>query len=176
MLSDPFMPDPFMPRMLPPPSSPFCPLPSPLPRLRGKQRSGFVVGRLNRPVNQGCVRKPGWTRILKAWLESRAPQAGLVLENRGRFSTWPRCSSLTGTAPLARRVSPDGKAARAAPHPGFRTHPNPTALFEGLSVSTEAYDCGLKADCFRRIPGLRAYALLSQHTPHIELYERVDSQ
>ena len=49
---------------------------------------------------------------------------------------------------------------------------NPTALFEVLSDSTEAYDRGLKADSFRRIPGLRAYALLSQHTPHIELYER----
>ena len=72
----------------------------------------------------GCVRKPGWTRNLKGWLESRAPLAGLVLENRGRFPAWQRCSSLTGTAPLARRVSPDGKAARAAPHPGFRTHPN----------------------------------------------------
>jgi Uma2 family endonuclease len=55
-----------------------------------------------------------------------------------------------------------------------QTATNPTALFEVLSDSTEAYDRGLKADSFRRIPGLRSYAFLSQHTPHIELYERQD--
>jgi hypothetical protein len=72
---------------------------------------------------QAYLRKPGWMRILKGWLESRAPQTGLVLEEHGRFPVWPRCSSLTGTDPLARRVSPDGKAVRATPHPGFRTLP-----------------------------------------------------
>lgn len=56
--------------------------------------------------------------------------------------------------------------------PTGQTATNPTALFEVLSDSTEAYDRGMKADSFRRIPGLRAYAFLSQHSPHFELYER----
>lgn len=49
---------------------------------------------------------------------------------------------------------------------------NPTALFEVLSDSTEAYDRGTKAEHYRKIASLRAYALLSQNGPHIELYER----
>lgn len=56
--------------------------------------------------------------------------------------------------------------------PSGQTAINPTMIFEVLSDSTEAYDRGLKADNFRRIPGLRAYAFLSQHDAHIELYER----
>ena len=49
---------------------------------------------------------------------------------------------------------------------------NPTALFEVLSDSTEAYDRGTKAEHYRKIPNLKAYALLSQNAPHIELFER----
>ena len=49
---------------------------------------------------------------------------------------------------------------------------NPTALFEVLSDSTEAYDRGTKAEHYRKIASLQAYALLSQNGPHIELYER----
>lgn len=56
--------------------------------------------------------------------------------------------------------------------PTGQTATNPTCLFEVLSDSTEAYDRGLKADSFRRIPSLQAYAFVSQHEPHIELYER----
>ncbi|MCB1236066.1 MAG: Uma2 family endonuclease [Verrucomicrobiae bacterium] len=51
---------------------------------------------------------------------------------------------------------------------------NPGAVFEVLSDSTEAYDRGLRAECLRRIESLRAYAFLSQHAPHVELYERQD--
>ena len=58
--------------------------------------------------------------------------------------------------------------------PSGQTATNPTTIFEVLSDSTEAYDRGLKADHFRRIPGLRAYAFLSQHEAHVELYERQD--
>ena len=52
------------------------------------------------------------------------------------------------------------------------TATNPTVLFEVLSPSTEAYDRGFKADNYRRIPSLRAYVLVSQETPHVEVYER----
>ena len=51
---------------------------------------------------------------------------------------------------------------------------NPTAVFEVLSDSTEAYDRGLKADAYRQIPSLRAHVLISQHTPHVEVLERSD--
>jgi Uma2 family endonuclease len=49
---------------------------------------------------------------------------------------------------------------------------NPTVLFDVLSKSTEAYDRGLKSLSFRQIESLRAYALVSQDRPHVELYER----
>ena len=49
---------------------------------------------------------------------------------------------------------------------------NPTAIFEVLSPSTEAYDRGLKWAGYRRIDSLRLFALISQETPHVELYER----
>jgi Uma2 family endonuclease len=45
-------------------------------------------------------------------------------------------------------------------------------LFEVLSESTEAYDRGTKAEHYRRIESLQAYALVSQHAPHIELFTR----
>jgi Uma2 family endonuclease len=49
---------------------------------------------------------------------------------------------------------------------------NPTMLFEVLSESTEGYDRGTKAEHYRRIESLQAYALISQHAPHVELFER----
>ena len=49
---------------------------------------------------------------------------------------------------------------------------NPTVLFEVLSKSTEAYDRGLKSENYRRVESLRAYVLVSQDAPHIEIYER----
>lgn len=52
------------------------------------------------------------------------------------------------------------------------TYLNPTVLFEVLSKTTEAYDRGFKADCYRQVPSLRAYGLVSQTAPHIELFER----
>ncbi len=56
--------------------------------------------------------------------------------------------------------------------PGSETATNPTILFEVLSRSTEAYDRGFKAENFRMIPSLRAYVLVSQDKPHVEVYER----
>ena len=51
---------------------------------------------------------------------------------------------------------------------------NPTALFEALSSSTEAYDRGAKAAHYRRISSLRHYVLIAQDAPHIECYTRQD--
>ena len=50
---------------------------------------------------------------------------------------------------------------------------NPTVLFEVLSPSTEAYDRGKKAENYRQIPSLKAYVLVSQDRPHVEIFERV---
>ena len=51
---------------------------------------------------------------------------------------------------------------------------SPTALFEVLSSSTEAYDRGAKAAHYRRIASLRHYVLIAQDAPHIECYTRQD--
>ncbi|MCA9707416.1 MAG: Uma2 family endonuclease [Myxococcales bacterium] len=51
---------------------------------------------------------------------------------------------------------------------------NPVLLVEVLSDSTEAYDRGQKAAHYRRIPSLRAYLLVSQHEPRLELLVRKD--
>ena len=53
-----------------------------------------------------------------------------------------------------------------------QTCTNPTVVFEVLSKTTEAYDRGFKSENYRRIPSLRAYVLLSQEVPHVEIYER----
>ena len=52
------------------------------------------------------------------------------------------------------------------------TFTNPTVLFEVLSPSTEGYDRGLKSESYRRIESLKAYVLVSQDSPHAEIYER----
>lgn len=49
---------------------------------------------------------------------------------------------------------------------------NPTIVFEVLSKSTESYDRGKKAENYRQLGSLKAYVLVSQTSPHIELYER----
>jgi Uma2 family endonuclease len=56
--------------------------------------------------------------------------------------------------------------------PGSETATNPTLLFEILSRTTEAYDRGFKAENYRRIATLRGYVLVSQQSPHVEIYER----
>jgi Uma2 family endonuclease len=56
--------------------------------------------------------------------------------------------------------------------PQSETAVNPTVLFEVLSPSTEAYDRGFKSENYRKIASLRAYVLVAQETPHIEVYER----
>lgn len=49
---------------------------------------------------------------------------------------------------------------------------NPLVLVEVLSDSTEAYDRGQKAAHYRQLPSLRAYLLVSQHEPRLELMVR----
>lgn len=49
---------------------------------------------------------------------------------------------------------------------------NPTVVFEVLSKTTESYDRGKKAENYRQLASLKAYVLVSQTSPHIELYER----
>ena len=49
---------------------------------------------------------------------------------------------------------------------------NPSLVIEVLSDSTEAYDRGQKASHYRRIPSLKAYLLVSQHEPQLELQVR----
>ena len=51
---------------------------------------------------------------------------------------------------------------------------NPSVIFEVLSKSTEGYDRGLKAESFRSIESLKAYVLISQDRPHVELQERLE--
>ena len=49
---------------------------------------------------------------------------------------------------------------------------NPVLRVEMLSLSTERHDRGEKADHDRRIPSLRDYVLVSQHTPRVEIHAR----
>jgi Uma2 family endonuclease len=49
---------------------------------------------------------------------------------------------------------------------------NPTVLFEVLSPSTEGYDRGEKFRRCRSLESLRAYVLLSTHTPLVEVFTR----
>ena len=53
-----------------------------------------------------------------------------------------------------------------------QTAVNPTIVFEVRSKSTESYDRGKKAENYRQIESLKAYVLVSQDAPHIEIYER----
>jgi Uma2 family endonuclease len=54
------------------------------------------------------------------------------------------------------------------------TATNPTAIFEVLSDSTESYDRGIKAERYHLLPSLRAYVLISQNAPRVEIFERQD--
>jgi Uma2 family endonuclease len=52
------------------------------------------------------------------------------------------------------------------------TGTNPTALFEVLSPSTEAYDRGVKFGACQRLPSLKLYILISQSQHLVEVYRR----
>ena len=53
---------------------------------------------------------------------------------------------------------------------------NPILVAEVLSDSTEGYDRGKKSENYRQIASLRAYLLVGQNEPHIELYTREANQ
>lgn len=52
------------------------------------------------------------------------------------------------------------------------TMTNPTLLIEVLSPSTERYDRGRKFEYYQTLESLRAYLLISQDHPRVELYLR----
>jgi Uma2 family endonuclease len=49
---------------------------------------------------------------------------------------------------------------------------NPTAIFEILSPSTEGFDRGRKFESYRSIEQLKAYVLVSQDKPLVEVFRR----
>ncbi|QIF00698.1 Uma2 family endonuclease [Roseimicrobium sp. ORNL1] len=49
---------------------------------------------------------------------------------------------------------------------------NPSAIFEVLSSSTEAYDRGGKFEAYQQVASMRLYILISQSHPLVEVYER----
>lgn len=53
-----------------------------------------------------------------------------------------------------------------------QTFNNPTALFEVLSRTTEAYDRGLKCNHYRQIESLKSLILIWPNEPRVELHER----
>jgi Uma2 family endonuclease len=55
---------------------------------------------------------------------------------------------------------------------GIETATNPTVLVEVLSKTTEAYDRGFKSENYRQIDTLKAYLLVSQEKPHVEIFLR----
>ena len=50
---------------------------------------------------------------------------------------------------------------------------NPFALFEVLSASTEDRDRIDKWYCYRQIPSLRQYFMISQTRPYVDIYNRI---
>ena len=56
--------------------------------------------------------------------------------------------------------------------PRRATVTNPAVVFEVLSPSTELYDRGFKAENYRRVTTLKAYILVSQERPHVEMFVR----
>src|ERR1051326_4266178 len=55
---------------------------------------------------------------------------------------------------------------------GVETLLNPTVVIEVLSDSTEKTDREEKLDCYRTLPSLQTYVLVSQDTPRVEAYVR----
>lgn len=74
------------------------------------------------------------------------------------FDSYPDVSVVCG----------EPETAEADPHALL----NPSLIVEVLSDSTEAYDRGQKASHYRRIPSLRAYLMVAQSEPKLELQLR----
>lgn len=63
-----------------------------------------------------------------------------------------------------------GPSAKAPNDPSALT--NPTVLVEVLSDSTAIYERGAKWQHYQRLASLRAYVLVEQDTPKVEVFER----
>ena len=55
---------------------------------------------------------------------------------------------------------------------GVRSLLNPILIVEVLSPTSEKSDRGEKFECYKTLPSLRTYVLISQEAPRIEVYER----
>lgn len=77
---------------------------------------------------------------------------------KGERSSFPDASIVCGP----HQAHPDDKHATT----------NPTAVFEVLSDSTEAFDRGDKFAWYRTFPSLRYVVLLSQKSRHVEVFQR----
>ena len=59
---------------------------------------------------------------------------------------------------------------------GMQNLLNPTLILEVLSQSTEHHDRGDKLECYRTLPSLQYYLLVSQDRAFVEVYSRMHSQ
>jgi Uma2 family endonuclease len=82
-----------------------------------------------------------------------------VLVEASGLYTYPDLSVVCGQARFA-----DGH---------FDSLTNPVLLVEILSPSTEAYDRGLKAAMYRKIPSLQELLLIAQERYEVQLYRRI---
>lgn len=107
-----------------------------------------LISRLNFLLNRGLADRPCWVFSSDARVRVEATD----------LDTYPDVSVVYGEPQTAAQSE--------------LALINPTVVVEVLSDSTEAYDRGQKASHYRRIPSLRAYLLVAQHEPRIELQTR----
>ena len=108
--------------------------------------------------------------------------SNILGELHGRLKGGNRCAEFESNQRLkiratGLRVYPDVSVYRGSleydeEDSWSETATNPTVLFEVLSPFTESYDRGFKSENYRHIPSLACYVLVSQDTPHVEVYER----
>lgn len=122
----------------------------------------------------------GWVWAMAGGtLEHAQLAANMIGQLRSRLGSQP-CKVFSADARI--RVAPTGLAtypdvvvicgAIERDPEDANTATNPTVIVEVLSDSTEAYDRGDKFAHYRQLPSLRAYVLVSQHEPRIEVYRR----
>jgi Uma2 family endonuclease len=116
----------------------------------GTANHSLITGNIGGEVRQRLKGKP--CRMYESNLRLNVRRTGL------------RCYPDVGVYCSPLQFDPEDSAGETAT--------NPTLLFEVLSKSTEAYDRGLKAENYRQIESLRAYVLVSQVKPHVEIFER----
>jgi Uma2 family endonuclease len=113
-------------------------------------RDAALAGELRNALEAAC--KP--CRVYSANLRVRVEATD--------FACYPDASVVCGkleTSPLDRHAAT-----------------NPTIVVEVLSDSTESYDRGIKAGHYRRIPSIREYVLVSQHSPLVEVWRKNEQE